>query len=63
MSMTDQHGVNVSQSILWEPFNSSRLKILAHIDDNGPELPSMSNRAWRPAGERTSSSRPFLQYA
>jgi hypothetical protein len=63
MSMTDQHGINMSQPILWEPLDSSRLKILAHINDNGPELPSPSCRARRRAGERTSSSRLFLQCA
>ena len=41
MSVADQHGVNMSQSILWKPLDSSRLKILAHINDDGPELPSL----------------------
>ena len=43
MSMADQHGVDLSQSILREPLDSSRLEILAHIDDNGSEQPSLSN--------------------
>jgi hypothetical protein len=41
MSMADQHGVDMSQSILWKPLDCSRLEILAHIDDDGPELPSL----------------------
>lgn len=49
MSMTDQHGVNVSQPILWEPLDSSRLEILAHVNDNGPEQPSLSSRTRRRA--------------
>lgn len=49
MSMADQHGVDPSQSILWEPLDSSRLEILAHIDDNGPKQPSLSSRTRRRA--------------
>jgi hypothetical protein len=37
MGMGDQHGVDPSQSILWEPLNSGRLEIFAHVDNNGPE--------------------------
>ena len=63
MSMGNQHGVDFSQPILWEPLDSSCLEILAHINNNGPGLPLMSYLARRCAGERTSSSRLFLQYA
>jgi hypothetical protein len=41
MSMADQHGVDMSQPILWKPLDCSRLEILAHINDDGPELPSL----------------------
>jgi hypothetical protein len=49
MSMADQNGVDLSQSILWEPLDCSRLEILAHINDDGPEQPSLSNGAKRRA--------------
>jgi hypothetical protein len=49
MSMANQNGVDMSQSILGKPLDCSRLEILAHINDNGPEQPSLLNRAKRRA--------------
>lgn len=38
MGMGNQHGVDPSQSILWEPLDSGCLEVFANVDDNGPAL-------------------------
>jgi hypothetical protein len=37
MAMGNQHGVDLSQSILWEPLDGGRLEVFANVDNNGPE--------------------------
>jgi hypothetical protein len=38
MGMCNQHSVDPSQSILWEPLDSGRLEVLADVDNDGPEV-------------------------
>jgi len=38
MGMGNQHGVDPSQPILWEPLDSGCLEVFANVDNNGPEI-------------------------
>jgi hypothetical protein len=38
MGMGNQHGVDPSQSILWEPLDSGCLEVFANVDNDGPEI-------------------------
>ncbi len=37
MCMGNQHGVDPSQSVLWEPLDRGCLEIFADVDNDGPE--------------------------
>lgn len=47
MSMRDQHGVNPSQTILWEPLDSGCLEVLSDVDNDGPEIQHLLKPAFR----------------
>jgi hypothetical protein len=64
MGMGNQHGVDPSQSILWEPLDSGCLEVFANVDNNRPEIrPFLSPHQGVIVEKRTSFSRLSLRYA